>query len=371
MRFKDWPIAARIWSAVGVTMVSFAGAAALALWQLSQAGSEGGGSWWASVALLGVAALVSCLAGWIVASSIVKPFHKAVDVAVAIARGQLDCIITSETRDEMGWLLHELRQMQKSLVKSVTGIRTAADAINAAAGEIVSGSANLSSRTETQAASLQQASGSMDELTSTVRHNAEQARSVNQLVSSAAEVAMRGGTVVSEVVRTMSDINASAGRIVDIISVIDGIAFQTNILALNAAVEAARAGEQGRGFAVVAAEVRSLAQRSATAAKEIKALISDSVEKIGAGARLVDSAGETMGEIVNSVTQVSGIMHELAEAGLSQSGGIERIGTTVTQMEQTTQQNAAMAEQAAAAAQSMKDQAAALTHIVGQFKLAA
>ncbi len=370
MRFKDWPIAARIWSAIGVTMFSFAAAAVVALWQLPQGGSDQVG-WWAAIGLLVMAALISCLAGSVVASSIVKPFHKAVDVAVAIARGQLDYAIKSETRDELGWLLHELRQMQKSLVKSVTGIRTAADAINAAAAEIVSGSSDLSSRTETQAASLQQASGSMEELTTTVKHNAEQARSVNQLVSSAADVAMRGGNVVSEVVRTMSDINASAGRIVDIISVIDGIAFQTNILALNAAVEAARAGEQGRGFAVVASEVRSLAQRSATAAKEIKALISDSVEKIGAGARLVDSAGETMGEIVNSVTQVSRIMQDLAEAGLSQSGGIERIGMTVTQMEQTTQQNAAMAEQAAAAAQSMKAQAANLTQIVGQFKLAA
>jgi methyl-accepting chemotaxis protein len=363
MRFKDLPMAVRIWSAIGVTMVSFTVAAGFGLW--------GGASAWTLIAALACAAAVSSGAGWIVAASIVKPFHKAVDAATAIARGQLDSTITSDTRDEMGWLLHELRQMQKSLVKSVTGIRTAADAINAAAGEIVIASANLSSRTETQAASLQQASGSMEELTSTVRRNAEQARSVNQLVSSAAEVATRGGDVVSEVVRTMGEINVSAGRIVDIIAVIDGIAFQTNILALNAAVEAARAGEQGRGFAVVAAEVRSLAQRSATAAKEIKALIGDSVERIGAGARLADSAGETMGEIVKSVTEVSRIMRELADAGDSQSGGIQRIGATVTQMDGTTQQNAAMAEQAAAAAQSMKEQAANLAEIIGQFKLAA
>ncbi len=363
MRFRDWPIAVRIWSAIGVTMASFTAAAGFGLWT--------GCSAWLVVALLAGAALVSSLAGWMVAGSIVKPFHKAVDAAMAIARGQLDNPIQSETRDELGWLLHELRQMQKSLVKSVTGIRNAADAINAGAGEIVTASANLSSRTESQAASLQQASASMEDLTSTVKRNADQARSVNQLVGSAAEVATRGGNVVSEVVRTMSQINDSAGRIVDIIGVIDGIAFQTNILALNAAVEAARAGEQGRGFAVVAAEVRSLAQRSAMAAKEIKALIGDSVEKIGAGARLVDSAGETMGEIVNSVTEVSQIMRELADAGASQTGGIESIGATVTQMDSTTQQNAAMAEQAAAAAQSMKAQAANLTQIIAQFKLAA
>jgi methyl-accepting chemotaxis protein len=363
VRFRDWPIAVRIWCAIGVTMASFTTAAVFSLW-------TGCDAWWAAVCLAG-AGVVSGLAGWVVADSIVKPFHKAVDAATAIARGQLDNPIQSETRDELGWLLHELRQMQKSLVKSVSGIRNAANAINAAAGEIVTASANLSSRTESQAASLQQASASMEDLTSTVKRNADQARSVNQLVGSAAEVATRGGNVVSEVVRTMAQINDSAGRIVDIIGVIDGIAFQTNILALNAAVEAARAGEQGRGFAVVAAEVRSLAQRSAMAAKEIKALIGDSVEKIGAGARLVDSAGETMGEIVNSVTEVSRIMRELADAGTSQSGGIESIGATVTQMDATTQQNAAMAEQAAAAAQSMKEQAANLTQIIGQFKLAA
>jgi methyl-accepting chemotaxis protein len=371
MRFRDWAMAWRIWSGIGVTMVSFCVAAALGLWQISRAGTGADGQFWTLAAPLFGAGIVSSLVGWIVASSIVKPFHKAVDIAVAIGRGQLDNRIKSDTRDELGWLLHELKQMQQSLAKSVTGIRGAASAITSASGEIVSGSANLSSRTEAQAASLQQAAGSMEQLTSTVRHNAEQARSVNQLANSAAAVAKRGGDVVSNVVRTMSEINASAGRIVDIIGVIDGIAFQTNILALNAAVEAARAGEQGRGFAVVAAEVRSLAQRSATAAKEIKALISDSVEKVGAGARLVDSAGETMSEIVASVSQVSQIMRELADAGASQSGGIEQINAVVTQMDQSTQQNAAMAEQAAAAAITMQEQAASLTEIVSRFRLAA
>jgi methyl-accepting chemotaxis protein len=370
MRFRDWPIAARIWSGIGVTMGSFSAAAGFGLWKVSHASSAAGSPLWMLLAPLLGAGLVSGLVGSVVTSSIVKPFHRAVDVAVAIAHGQLDNLIKSDTRDELGWLLHELKQMQKSLVNSITRIRTAAQEISSASSEIASGSANLSSRTEAQAASLQQASSSMEHLTSTVRHNAEQARSVNELAESAAEVAKRGGSVVAEVVRTMSEINASASRIVDIIGVIDGIAFQTNILALNAAVEAARAGEQGRGFAVVASEVRSLAQRSATAAKEIKALISDSVEKVGAGARLVDTAGETMGEIVGSVTRVRQIMRELADAGNSQTGGIEQISATVTQMDEATQQNAAMVEQTAAAALSMKDQAANLAEIVSQFRLA-
>jgi methyl-accepting chemotaxis protein len=370
MRFRDWPIAARIWSGIGVTMGSFSAAAGFGLWEVSHASSAAGSPLWMLLAPLLGAGLVSGLVGSVVTSSIVKPFHRAVDVTVAIAHGQLDNLIKSDTRDELGWLLHELKQMQKSLVNSITRIRTAAQEISSASSEIASGSANLSSRTEAQAASLQQASSSMEHLTSTVRHNAEQARSVNELAESAAEVAKRGGSVVAEVVRTMSEINASASRIVDIIGVIDGIAFQTNILALNAAVEAARAGEQGRGFAVVASEVRSLAQRSATAAKEIKALISDSVEKVGAGARLVDTAGETMGEIVGSVTRVRQIMRELADAGNSQTGGIEQISATVTQMDEATQQNAAMVEQTAAAALSMKEQAANLAEIVSQFRLA-
>ena len=370
MRFRDWPMGVRIWSGIGVTMGSFSAAAGFGLWQISHAAAGDSRLWVLLATLLG-AGLVSAAIGHAVASSIVKPFHRAVDVAVAIARGHLDGKIKSDTRDELGWLMHELKQMQQSLAKSVTRIRGAAEAIGSASAQIASGSADLSARTEQQAASLQQASSSMEHLTTTVRHNAEQARSVNELADSAAEVAKRGGSVVSEVVRTMSEINASAGRIVDIIGVIDGIAFQTNILALNAAVEAARAGEQGRGFAVVAAEVRSLAQRSATAAKEIKALISDSVERVGAGARLVDTAGKTMDEIVGSVTRVSQIMRELADAGSSQSGGIEQINATVTQMDQTTQQNAAMVEQTAAAALSMKDQAESLAEIVSHFRLAA
>jgi len=370
IRFKDLPIATRIWAGAGCSTVAFATAAVIDL-RMALAGNAASISLWLMAAPLVVAALATALASWIIANSIVQPFHRAVDVAVAIARGRLDNKITSDTRDEFGWLLHELKQMQKSLAATVMKIRTAADTIDCAAGEIAAGSTDLSSRTESQAASLQQASSSMEQLTTIVRNNTDRAHSVNDLASSAAVVARRGGSVVSEVVRTMSDINASAGRIVDIISVIDGIAFQTNILALNAAVEAARAGELGRGFAVVAAEVRSLAQRSATAAKEIKALINDSVDKIGAGARLVDSAGATMDEIVRSVDQVSTIMRELAEADASQSGGIEQINATVSQMDQSTQQNAAMVEQTAAAAMSMKQQASTLSEVVGQFKLAA
>jgi methyl-accepting chemotaxis protein len=371
VRFRDLPIATRIWVGAGVSVVAFGAATWLDIrMALGATGADAPSLWLLAIPIAAAAGLTAA-ASWFISRSIVDPFHRAVEIAVAIARGQLDNKINADTRDEFGWLLHELKQMQKSLAASVTKIRDAADTINNASGEIAAGSNDLSARTEAQAASLQQASSSMEHLTGVVRNNVERAHSVNSLANSAAEVARRGGSVVSDVVRTMSDINTSAGRIVDIISVIDGIAFQTNILALNAAVEAARAGELGRGFAVVAAEVRSLAQRSATAAREIKTLINDSVDKIGAGARLVDSAGATMDEIVRSVDQVSHIMRELAEADSTQSGSIEQINETVGQMDRTTQQNAAMVEQTAAAAMSMKQQAATLAEVVGQFRLAA
>ncbi|HEY8606887.1 MAG TPA: methyl-accepting chemotaxis protein, partial [Noviherbaspirillum sp.] len=241
--------------------------------------------------------------------------------------------------------------------------------IGVASREIASGNADLSSRTESQASSLEETASSMEELTSTVKQNAENARQANQLVVSASDVALRGGEVVGQVVQTMASIKDSSRKIVDIIGVIDGIAFQTNILALNAAVEAARAGEQGRGFAVVAAEVRSLAQRSAGAAKEIKSLIGDSVEKVDAGSNLVDVAGKTMGEIVTSVKHVADIMNEISAASQEQSSGIEEVNRAIAQMDEMTQQNAALVEQAAAAADSMQTQAAALAQAVAVFRV--
>jgi methyl-accepting chemotaxis protein len=367
MRFDDLPIGARIWTGIGVAMLSFASA------QIALNATAGDGAIAAArlAAAMAAAGALSAGTGWLVVRSIVRPFHKAVDVAVAIARGELHHRIKADTRDELGWLMHELKQMQGSLSTTVRQIQEAAKTVNSASGEISSGSANLAARTEQQAVSLQGAVASMDELTGTVRRHAEQARSANDLADAAAKVATRGGSVVADVVRTMTDINSSAARIADIIGVIDGIAFQTNILALNAAVEAARAGEQGRGFAVVAAEVRNLAQRSAGAAKEIKTLIGDSLERVGAGARQVDEAGRTMDEIVVGVNRVSQIMRELADAGQVQQGGIERIHDTVNQMDRSTQQNAALVEQNAAAAASMREQAVVLTEIVGKFRLAA
>ena len=257
----------------------------------------------------------------------------------------------------------------EQLTAIITQIKTATDTINTAAKEISSGNSDLSARTEQQAASLEETASSMEELTSTVKQNAENAKQANQLAMGASEVARKGGQVVSEVVTTMSAINESSKKIVDIISVIDGIAFQTNILALNAAVEAARAGEQGRGFAVVAAEVRSLAQRSAGAAKEIKTLIGDSVEKVGNGAKLVDQAGKTMEEIVTSVKRVTDIMAEISAASQEQSQGIEQVNQTITQMDEVTQQNAALVEEASAAARSLEEQAGGLSQSVGTFKL--
>ena len=262
-----------------------------------------------------------------------------------------------------------MRQMQQSLAATVGQIRGSTDTIATASGQIASGNADLSSRTENQASSLQQTAASMEELTSTVKQNADSARQANQLAVSASEVAVRGGDVVGQVVDTMGSINASSKKIVDIIGVIDGIAFQTNILALNAAVEAARAGEQGRGFAVVASEVRSLAQRSASAAKEIKLLIDDSVNKVGAGSEQVAEAGRTMQEIVASVRRVTDIMGEIMSATHEQTSGIEQINQAISQMDQATQQNAALVEQAAAAAGSLQTQANTLVRAVSVFNV--
>ncbi len=305
---------------------------------------------------------------WII-RSITRPLAQAVDVAQRVAAGDLTSAIEVKTKDETGMLLRALKDMNESLKKIVGEVRSGAEAIGSGTKQIASGNADLSQRTEEQASSLEETASSMEELTSTVKQNAENAKQANQLAVSASEVAVKGGSVVSEVVGTMSSINDSSKKIVDIISVIDGIAFQTNILALNAAVEAARAGEQGRGFAVVASEVRSLAQRSAAAAKEIKGLIGDSVDKVGAGTKLVDEAGKTMQEIVASVKRVTDIMSEITAASQEQSSGIEQVNQAITQMDEVTQQNAALVEEAAAAAESLEEQAQNLEATVAVFKL--
>nr|WP_308418748.1 methyl-accepting chemotaxis protein [Leeia aquatica] len=287
----------------------------------------------------------------------------------ALAQGDLTVKVVNDYEGAFGQLKEDSTTTIDRLTEIVLQIKEATDTINTASREIASGNQNLSQRTEEQAASLEETASSMEELTSTVKQNAENARQANQLARGASDIAVKGGEVVSEVVTTMQAISGSARKIEDIISVIDGIAFQTNILALNAAVEAARAGEQGRGFAVVASEVRNLAQRSAGAAKEIKALINDSVEKVDSGSKLVDEAGHTMEEIVTAVKRVTDIMSEISAASTEQSAGIEQVNTTITQMDDMTQQNAALVEQAAAAAESLQEQAQGLTISVSVFKL--
>ncbi|MGJ7507302.1 methyl-accepting chemotaxis protein [Variovorax sp. GT1P44] len=320
------------------------------------------------IVLSAVALLVGALAAWRLAVGIARPLARAVKVAETVASGDLGSHIEVESRDETGQLLQALKNMNDSLAKVVGEVRTGTDTIATASSQIATGNQDLSSRTEEQASSLEQTAASMEELTSTVKQNADNARQANQLAVSASEVAVKGGSVVSQVVDTMGSINASSRKIVDIIGVIDGIAFQTNILALNAAVEAARAGEQGRGFAVVASEVRNLAQRSAAAAKEIKTLIGDSVEKVEEGSKQVAEAGKTMEEIVDSVKRVTDIMGEITAASQEQTSGIEQINQAITQMDQVTQQNAALVEEAAAAAASLQEQAGSLVDAVRIFK---
>ncbi|WP_168798781.1 methyl-accepting chemotaxis protein [Herbaspirillum sp. ST 5-3] len=322
--------------------------------------------------MLGLAAITTFLAigfSWWVARSITHPLLAAVKVAQTVAAGDLTSEIAVKSTDETGRLMQALKDMNASLARVVSEVRTGTDTITTASSEIATGNQDLSARTEEQASSLEETALSMEELTSTVRQNADNARQAHQLAVSASEVATKGGVVVAQVVDTMGSINTSSRKIVDIIGVIDGIAFQTNILALNAAVEAARAGEQGRGFAVVATEVRSLAQRSAAAAKEIKILISNSVENVDAGTKLVDQAGTTMREIVDSIRCVTDIMGEITAASQEQTSGIEHINQAITQMEHTTQQNAALVEEAAAASEAMQNQASKLAHAVSVFKL--
>jgi methyl-accepting chemotaxis protein len=321
------------------------------------------------ITLGSMAIVLGVACAWYISRSITMPINEAVRVAETVSSGDLTSHIVVESSDETGKLMQALKGMNDNLVGIVGRVRSGTDLIRTASREIAEGNQDLSSRTEAQASSLEETASSMEELTTTVKVNADNAREANQLAIAASAVATKGGVVVSEVVATMGSINDSSRKIVDIISVIDGIAFQTNILALNAAVEAARAGEQGRGFAVVASEVRNLAQRSAAAAKEIKTLIGDSVDKVETGSRLVDQAGKTMDEVVASIARVTAIMNDITSASDEQRDGIEQVNRAVTQMDEVTQQNAALVEQAAAAAASMQDQAANLSAVVSTFRL--
>ena len=323
--------------------------------------------------MLAVAAACAALAAigalWII-RSITRPLAQAVDISRAVAGGDLSLQFEASGRSETSLLLMSLKDMQASLAKVVSNVRSNSESVATASAQIAQGNNDLSQRTEEQASALEETAASMEELSATVKQNADNAKQASQLALSASTVAIQGGAVVGQVVDTMKGINDSSKRIADIISVIDGIAFQTNILALNAAVEAARAGEQGRGFAVVASEVRSLAGRSADAAKEIKGLISTSVERVEQGTLLVDQAGATMSEVVTAIKRVTDIMGEISVASIEQSTGVAQVGEAVTQMDQATQQNAALVEESAAAAESLKGQAQQLVQAVAVFKLA-
>jgi aerotaxis receptor len=362
------PVRRRLWAATAVAALFTLAFGGAGWWSLSAA-AGGVGAWPTIVAAFSVASAL----GWIglgifLDRTVFGPLDDALEVARTIASGVL-VKFAIHPEDETKDLLTALNQMSANLFGIVADVSASAYGVTSASSQIASGNQDLSSRTEQQASSLEETAASMEELTSTVKQNADNARQANQLAVSASEVAVRGGSVVGQVVDTMSSINASSKKIVDIISVIDGIAFQTNILALNAAVEAARAGEQGRGFAVVASEVRSLAQRSAAAAKEIKALIDDSVHKVEAGSALVSEAGQTMEEIVASVRRVTDIMGEITVASQEQTQGIEQVNQAITQMDQVTQQNAALVEESAAAATALNVQAGGLVEAVYVFNL--
>jgi len=324
---------------------------------------------WTVLSIMLVLIAFAALLQYTITRSVSEPLKEAISIAERVASGDLTSKFHAEHANEIGRLMTALRAMNDSLTQIVNDVRSGIDNIGDAVADIASGNADLSARTESQAASLEETASSMEEITATVRQNADNANQANQLVGNASSLAVKGGNVVSKVVDTMGEINTSSQKIVEIISVIDGIAFQTNILALNAAVEAARAGEQGRGFAVVASEVRNLAQRSASAAKEIKELIHSSVERVQAGSRLVDEAGSSMGEIVASVKRVDEIMRDIARASREQTTGIEQVNQAVLQMDETTQQNSALVEQASAASESLNDQAKMLRASISIFKL--
>ena len=340
------------------------------LYDVAVADNEGSYSMavWIIISVLTVVLAVIIAVWFGIKNVLIAPLQRLVESIRHIAGGDLEQDINVHGTNEMGQLADSLRHMQSELVRTVGDVRSGADAIYSGASEISAGNNDLSSRTEQQAASLEETAASMEELTATVKQNAENARQASHLALSASETAQKGGKVVDNVVQTMRDIAGSSQKIADIISVIDGIAFQTNILALNAAVEAARAGEQGRGFAVVAGEVRNLAQRSAQAAREIKSLIEDSVGRVEIGSTLVESAGETMDEIVSAVTRVTDIMGEIASASDEQSRGIDQVGLAVAEMDRVTQQNASLVEESAAAAAALEEQASRLTQAVAVFR---
>ena len=324
--------------------------------------------WLSGVLILGGTAF-SVAFGWMLISGVSRDLNRAMQATRAVEQGDLTFPIRVDSEDEIGQLLRSLSGMQTGLVKVVSNVRSGSEGVATASSQIAQGNNDLSARTEQQASALEETAASMEQLSATVKQNADSARQANQLAVNASTVAVRGGKVVGQVVDTMKGINEASRKISDIISVIDGIAFQTNILALNAAVEAARAGEQGRGFAVVASEVRSLAGRSAEAAKEIKTLINASVERVEQGTALVDQAGTTMAEVVNSIKRVTDLMGEISAASNEQAAGVSQIGEAVQQMDQVTQQNAALVEEMAAAASSLQSQANDLVQVVGVFKL--